>query len=192
MGFTKAELETYRDQTVPDLIGDDCRLLFVGINPGLWTAATQTHFCHPSNRFYPTLRRIGLIDWTVVPDTGMTEDQRQDLIAKGIGITNLVPRATPRASELSREELRAGAERLRAAVERVAPKVVAVAGVTAYREAFGDRTAGLGRQGDLGPAKLWVVPNPSGLNAHETIDSLAKWYEAVARAAGILDQERSR
>jgi TDG/mug DNA glycosylase family protein len=192
VGFTKTELETYRDVTVPDLIGTDCRLLFVGINPGLWTAATQTHFCHPSNRFYPTLRRIGLIDWAVDTDTGMTDQQRDDLVVTGIGITNLVARATPRASELSREELRAGADRLRDTVDAVSPMVVAVAGVTAYREAFGDRTAGLGRQGDLGPAKLWVVPNPSGLTAHETIDSLAKWYEAVARAAGILDQERSR
>jgi TDG/mug DNA glycosylase family protein len=188
VGFTKTELETYRDVTVPDLIGTDCRLLFVGINPGLWTAATQTHFCHPSNRFYPTLRRIGLIDWAVDTDTGMTDQQRDDLVVTGIGITNLVARATPRASELSREELRAGADRLRDTVDAVSPMVVAVAGVTAYREAFEDRTAGAGPCGELGPARLWVVPNPSGLNAHETIDSLAEWYGDVAREAGILDQ----
>ncbi|MFP3882528.1 MAG: mismatch-specific DNA-glycosylase [Actinomycetota bacterium] len=186
MGFTKAELEAFRGATVPDLIGDDCGLLFVGINPGLWTAATQTHFCHPSNRFYPALERAGLIDWSVDSDTGMTDAQRRQLTGIGIGITNLVQRATARASELDREELRSGAERLVGLVERLQPQVVAVAGVTAYRDAFGDRSAALGRQGtSIGGSRLWVVPNPSGLNAHETIDSLADWYGQVAMEAGI-------
>lgn len=186
MGFTKEQLESYRGATVPDLIGDDCRLLFVGINPGLWTAATQTHFCHPSNRFYPALRRAGLIDWAVETDEGMTDDQRRSLIERGIGISNLVQRATVRASELSRVELRAGGERLRLLAETIDPEVVAVAGVTAYRDAFGARAASLGRQEErLGPAQLWVVPNPSGLNAHETIDSLANWYLQAAGAAGV-------
>jgi double-stranded uracil-DNA glycosylase len=171
---------------VPDLIGADCRLLFVGINPGLWTAATQTHFCHPSNRYYPALREAGLIEWSVDPDTGMTDEQRQDLQEIGIGITNLVNRATVRASELSREELREGGSRLTDMVEMVKPSVVAVAGVTAFRDAFGLPKARLGRQtSDLGSAQLWVVPNPSGLNAHETIATLAHWYAAVAGAAGI-------
>jgi double-stranded uracil-DNA glycosylase len=187
VGFTRTELERFHGATVPDLIGDDCRLLFVGINPGLWTAATQTHFCHPSNRFYPTLRRIGLIDWTVDTDTGMTDAQRAELVATGIGISNLVARATVRASELTREELAAGGERLVGLVEMVRPRVVAVAGVTAFRDAFGERRAGLGRQAvDIGPAQLWVVPNPSGLNAHETIESLADWYRTVTREARIL------
>lgn len=171
---------------MPDLVGDDCKLLFVGINPGLWTAATQTHFCHPSNRFYPALRRAGLIDWSVDTDTGMTEQQRQALKDTGIGITNLVNRATVRASELSHEELREGGKRLTGTVEEVRPLVVAVAGVTAYRHAFGRRQARLGPQEfRLGPAQLWVVPNPSGLNAHETIDSLADWYARVAGEAGL-------
>ena len=187
MGFTKSELERFRGATVPDLIGEDCRLLFVGINPGLWTAATQTHFCHPSNRFYPTLRRIHLIDWTVDTDTGMSDAQRDRLVATGIGISNLVARATVRASELTREELAAGAERLVGLVETIGPRLVAVAGVTAFRDAFGEPGARLGRQDvDIGPAQLWVVPNPSGLNAHETVDSLADWYGTVAREAGIL------
>ncbi|HEU4895885.1 MAG TPA: mismatch-specific DNA-glycosylase [Acidimicrobiia bacterium] len=186
MGFTKEQLESFRGATVPDLVGDDCRLLFVGINPGLWTAATQTHFCHPSNRFYPALRAAGLIDWRVDTDTGMSEEQRRDLLRAGIGISNLVARATVRASELTKEELRAGGARLVGFVEEIAPRVVAVAGVTAYRDAFGQRAAALGRQPlDVGAAQLWVVPNPSGLNAHETIDSLADWYSAVAREAGI-------
>ena len=187
MGFTKQELETFRDATVPDLIGPDCRLLFVGINPGLWTAATQTHFCHPSNRFYPTLRRVGLIDWEVDTDLGMTDEQRLSLTGRGIGISNLVARATVRASELSREELRAGGERLRGTIAATAPAVVAVAGVTAYRNAFGHRHAGLGPQASgIEGAALWVVPNPSGLNAHETVDTLAGWYRQAAVAAGIL------
>lgn len=186
MGFTKAELETFRDATVPDLIGEDCRLLFVGINPGLWTAATQTHFCHPSNRFYPALRQAGLLDWEIDTDKGMTDAQRTDFVATGIGITNLVRRATVRASELGRDELRQGGERLRSLVEDLRPEVVAVAGVTAYRDAFGDRLAGLGEQAaPIAGATLWVVPNPSGLNAHETIDSLAGWYRSAAEAAGL-------
>lgn len=186
MSFTKAELESYRNATVPDLIGEECRLLFVGINPGLWTAATLTHFCHPSNRFYPALREAGLIGWTVDTDTGMTDEQRRALTDAGIGISNLVSRATVRASELGREELRAGGDRLSRLVGDVEPNVVAVAGVTAYRAAFGDRKAAPGRQeSGLGPAQLWVVPNPSGLNAHETTSSLAGWYRKVAGAAGI-------
>jgi len=158
----------------------------VGINPGLWTAATQTHFCHPSNRFYPAMRAAGLIDWSIDTDTGMSEAQRIALMATGVGISNLVARATVRASELTREELRVGGERLVGLVEEIAPRVVAIAGVTAFRDAFGEKSAKLGRQPqDVGPARLWVVPNPSGLNAHETIDSLAVWYSAVATEAGI-------
>jgi TDG/mug DNA glycosylase family protein len=186
MGFTKQELESYRGATVPDLIGDTCRLLFVGINPGLWTAATQTHFCHPSNRFYPALRQARLIEFTIDHDSGMSDGQRNVLTELGIGITNLVEQATARASELSRAQLKLGAERLRELVENLEPVVVAVAGVTAYRDAFGERDAIQGRQPvDMGEAELWVVPNPSGLNAHETVDTLAGWYRRVADAAGI-------
>ncbi len=159
----------------------------MGINPGLWTAATQTHFCHPSNRFYPALQRAGVIEWTVDPETGMTEQQRREFVFAGLGITNLVERATVRASELSRLELREGGERLESRVDELRPRVVAVAGVTAFRDAFGERHATLGRHGSgLAAAELWVVPNPSGLNAHETIDSLAEWYRQVSHAAGIL------
>jgi double-stranded uracil-DNA glycosylase len=187
VGFTKEELEAFRGATVPDLVGEDCRLLFVGINPGLWTAATQTHFCHPSNRFYPALGRAGIIDWAVDPNTGMSADQRDEFVSRGMGITNLVPRATARASELSRIELRQGGDRLRGLVAEMRPRLVAVAGVTAYRDAFGERRATLGRQrSEMGPSALWVVPNPSGLNAHETIDTLADWYRRVAREAGVL------
>jgi TDG/mug DNA glycosylase family protein len=192
--FTKAELETFRDAVVPDLLpelGADgrspLRLLFVGINPGLWTAATQTHFAHPVNRFYPALLRAGIVERRIDPAAGMDDDDRRHLLERGLGITNLAPRATARADELTEEELREGGQALVALVERMRPRVVAVAGITAYRTAFGRRRAVLGPQDDtLGGATLWVVPNPSGLNAHETVDSLATVYAAPARAAGVL------
>ncbi len=187
MGFTRAELEGFRGATVPDLVGPGLRLLFVGINPGLWTAATQTHFAHPGNRFYPALLRGGVIDRSIDRGVGMTDDDRRYLVGRGIGITNLVARATPRASELTAEELRVGGKRLQEFVVEHRPRVVAVAGVTAYRSAFDEPKAVFGRQhGRLGEAELWVVPNPSGLNAHETIDTLAQAYREAAAAAGIV------
>lgn len=190
MGFTRAELEAFRGSTVPDLVGPGVRLLFVGINPGLWTAATATHFAHPSNRFYPALFRAGLIEREVDPASGLSDADRDHLVRRGIGITNLVARATARASELGAGELRAGRARLPGVVRRARPAVVAVAGVTAYRVAFGAHRATMGRQPrDLEGAQLWVVPNPSGLNAHETVASLADWYRAVGEAAGLLAGE---
>jgi TDG/mug DNA glycosylase family protein len=187
MGFTRAELESFRGATVPDLVGPGLRLLFVGINPGLWTAATQTHFAHPGNRFYPALLRAGVIDRPIDRGMGMTDDDRRYLVERGIGITNLVARATPRASELTARELRTGADRLRQFVAEHRPKVVAVAGVSAYRTAFDEPRARAGKQPDpIDGAELWIVPNPSGLNAHETIDTLAQAYRAVAVAAGVV------
>jgi TDG/mug DNA glycosylase family protein len=187
MGFTRAELESYRGRTVPDLVGPGLRLLFVGINPGLWTAATSTHFAHPGNRFYPALRRAGIIARDIDRGVGMSDADRRHLVERGIGITNLVAYATVRASELTRADLRAGGQRLERFVADHRPAVVAIAGVTAYRDAFDIRHAVLGRQpGSLADAELWVVPNPSGLNAHETIDSLAVAYRQPAVAAGIL------
>ena len=184
--FTRAELESFRDAVVPDLLGPDLRLLFVGINPGLWTAATQTHFAHPANRFYPALLRGGLITRPISPSDGMSDADRDHLRSRGIGITNLVRRATARAAELTTEELRAGGAELEALVRRTSPAVVAVAGITAYRLAFGRPKAVLGRQPErLAGADLWVVPNPSGLNAHATIASLAESYAEVGRAAGL-------
>ena len=186
MGFTRDQLAEFAGRTVDDLLSPRVRLLFVGINPGLWTAATNTHFCHPSNRFYPALRAAGLIDWDIDTSVGMSEEEKLRLVGSGIGITNLVPRATVRASELGRDELREGAERLRRVVSDVRPAVVAVAGLTAYRTGFDQPGAVLGLQPEkIGGAQLWVVPNPSGLNAHETIQSLADWYRKVADAAGL-------
>ena len=185
--FTRAELEACRGRVVPDLIAPGLRLLFVGINPGLWTAATQTHFAHPGNRFYPALLRAGIIERPIDPAAGMSDADREYLIGRGVGITNLVARAIARADELTAAEYAAGGRELAARVARYAPHVVAVAGITAYRRAFGVRAATAGRQPEpLAGALLWVVPNPSGLNAHETIDSLAHAYAEPARAAGVI------
>jgi double-stranded uracil-DNA glycosylase len=191
VGFTKAELAAFYDASVPDFVGTDPRLVFVGINPGLWTAAVQTHFARPGNRFYPALRLAGIIDRTIDPATGLTPDDRAYFLARGLGNTNLVNRATARADELTADELRAGRVRLEAFVAEHRPRVVAVAGVTAYRTAFGEPRAKAGEQPHgIGPAgheaRLWVVPNPSGLNAHDTIASLAAAYAEPARAAGLL------
>jgi double-stranded uracil-DNA glycosylase len=110
--FTQAELQSFRDVSVPDLVGPGLKLLFVGINPGLWTAATQTHFAHPGNRFYPALSVAGIVDRDLDRGEPMTDEDRAYLTKRGIGITNLVNRATVRADELSPVELRAGRTRL--------------------------------------------------------------------------------
>jgi TDG/mug DNA glycosylase family protein len=191
--FTRAELEAFRGCEVDDLVGPGLRLLFVGINPGLWTAAVRTHFAHPTNRFYPALAAAGITEHEVDRVAGMTDSDRAHLVARGVGITNLVRRATARASELSREELREGGERLLRFVADHRPKVVAIAGISAYRDAFGERGAALGRQPDTldsalrwSDAALWVAPNPSGLNAHETVATLAAAYAAPATEAGVI------
>lgn len=185
--FTREELLSYAGRDVPDLLGPQLRLLFVGINPGLWTAATQTHFAHPGNRFYPALLLAGILDHPIDAASGMTEQDREVLRARGVGITNLVRRATASAAELTTDELREGGRRLTALVRRTSPRVVAVAGITAYRTAFRRPAAVAGRQPEpLAGTQLWVVPNPSGLNAHETVASLAEAYAAPARAAGLL------
>jgi double-stranded uracil-DNA glycosylase len=196
MRFTRAELEEYRGCEVDDLVGPGLRLLFVGINPGLWTAAVGTHFAHPTNRFYPALAATGITDYEVDRVAGMTDADRAHLVARGVGITNLVGRATARASELSSEELREGGERLLRFVADHRPKVVAIAGIAAYRDAFGERGAALGRQPDTldsairwSGAALWVVPNPSGLNAHETVATLAAAYAAPATEGGVIVRE---
>ncbi|MDX6232842.1 MAG: double-stranded uracil-DNA glycosylase [Nocardioidaceae bacterium] len=183
MGFTRDELLSYAGRTIPDLVGDDLRLLFVGINPGLVSAATGLHFARPGNRFYPALRLAGIL-----PDDVLTpEDARPVLLARGIGITNIVARASARADELHADELVQGRSRLEAFVDEHRPNVVAIAGITSYRVAFGRRVARAGRQDDtIGDAQLWVVPNPSGLNAHETPESLAAAYREAAEAAGVV------
>jgi TDG/mug DNA glycosylase family protein len=156
--FTRAELESFRGVEVPDLVGPGLRLVFVGINPGLRTAATQIHFGNPANRFRPALVGAGILPPPADGVPGMTD-----------------------------AELVEGAARLEVFAAERRPRVVAVLGVTAYRTAFRQPRATLGRQPDgLGGAALWVLPNPSGLNAHETVASLAAAYAEPARAAGVL------
>lgn len=186
MRFTRAELESHRDERIEDLVGPGLRLLFVGINPGLWTAATGAHFAHPGNRFYPALFAAGITDHLIRASGGFSAADREYLIGRGIGISNLVHRATARADELTAAELRDGGEQLVANIERLAPSVVAMVGITSYRAAFGRGKAVQGRQQEpLGGAELWVLPNPSGLNAHDTVATLADAYRAPALAAGI-------
>jgi TDG/mug DNA glycosylase family protein len=184
----RSALEAARDREVDDLVGPEVRLLFVGINPGLWTAAVGAHFARPGNRFWPALHRAGITQRLVDPREGMSADDLAEVHRARIGITNLARRATARADEVTADEFRARAGRLATLVGHVRPAVVAVLGLTAYRSAFGARAATAGRQAvGLGDAALWVLPNPSGLNAHETVDSLAAAYREAAVDAGLLD-----
>jgi double-stranded uracil-DNA glycosylase len=186
VGFTRAQLESFRGARLPDLLGPRTKLLFVGINPGLLTAAVQAHFARPGNRFYPALYRAGITDRLIAAGSGYRPEDLAHLQDRGVGITNLVPVATARADELTREELLAGGRALVRRVRRIRPVVVAVLGVTAYRIAFERPRAGSGRQPeDLAGAQLWVAPNPSGLNAHARPADLATAYREIAVAAGI-------
>ena len=143
-------------------------MLFAGINPGLYSAATGHHFARPGNRFWPALHRSGFTPRLLHPS------EQDQLLGLGLGITNVVARASARADELTRAELLAGGEILAGKVARHRPGWLAVVGVTAYRVAFGRPRAALGRQPDeVGGRPVWVLPNPSGLNAHFTADSLA-------------------
>jgi TDG/mug DNA glycosylase family protein len=179
-------LDAFRGTTLPDLLGDQVRLLFVGINPGLWTAAVQAHFGRRGNRFYPALYRAGVVDRLIDASNGYTDTDLDHLLERGIGITNLVPGASARADELDNAELLAGAQSLTRRVSEIKPNVVAILGISAYRTAFARPRAVAGRQPEnLGDARLWVVHNPSGLNAHAQLDDLATSYREVAEAAGI-------
>jgi TDG/mug DNA glycosylase family protein len=167
---------------VPDVIAPGLRVLFCGINPGLYSSATGYHFAGPGNRFWPALHAAGFTERVLAPHEWPL------LLERGCGITNVVARASATAAELSPAELAEGGRLLEAKVRRFQPRVLAVLGVGAYRTAFGVRDAALGRQPtSLGDTLVWVVPNPSGLNAHETVDSLAVAYAAAARAAGVID-----
>ena len=178
---TAADLAAARNTTIPDVTGSGLRVLFSGINPGLYSAATGYHFARPGNRFWPALHQSGFTPVRLRPC-----DQDQ-LPALGLGITNVVARATARADELSDAELREGGEVLAAKTARLRPAWLAVVGVTAYRTAFGQARAAVGPQ-DLtaGGARLWVLPNPSGLNAHWSADSLAEEFARLREAAGSL------
>ena len=186
MRFSRSDLEAARNRSVPDLIGDDLRLLFVGINPGLWTAAAQAHFAKRGNRFYPALHLAGLTGRLIDASGGLTAEDAVDLTSRGIGITNIVNRATARADELSATELHRGGIELATKISRLRPAVAVVLGITAFRYAFERPRAAAGWQPEgLGAADLLVVGNPSGLNAHETVASLAISFREAADRAGV-------
>jgi double-stranded uracil-DNA glycosylase len=173
---TPAALIAAKDKTIPDLIGPDLKVLFSGINPSLYSAATGHHFARPGNRFWPTLHRSGFTDRQLHPS------EQFGLPALGLGITNVVARATARADELSPAELVEGGATLAALVATWRPRVLAVLGVTAYRAAFARPKASVGLQPDrFGDTAVWVLPNPSGLNAHYQIAELAEEFAALRR-----------
>jgi double-stranded uracil-DNA glycosylase len=188
VSFSRAELKSFTGATLPDLIADGVHLLFVGINPGLRSVAVQGHFAPRGNRFYPALLRAGITDHLIDASAGLTSRDRDYLLGRGVGITSLVARATASAAELGPAELAEGARNLAGKVRRFRPRVVAILGVTAYRTAFAAPRAVLGRQPeDLNGAQVWVVPNPSGRNAHAPLDTLAAAYREVALAAGVIN-----
>jgi len=178
----KLDLLAARNLTIPDLLpppGGKLNVLFCGINPGLYSAATGWHFARPGNRFWPALYASGFTPRLLAPR------EQTELPGSGLGITNLAPRATARAAELTDDELRDGVIRLTALIDRHHPRFLAIAGVTAYRTAFGRPGATVGPQPEsLGTARLWVLPNPSGLNAHWTPPSLAEAFRELREAAG--------
>ena len=171
---SRADLLAAKDKTVRDVIAPSLRVLFCGINPGLYSGATGHHFARPGNRFWPTLYQAGFTPRLLAPA------EERELLVSGYGITNLVARATAMADELSNEELVAGQRRLRAKVKRYQPQVVAVLGISAYRTAFDQKVAALGQQPErLGNAAVWVLPNPSGLNAHYQLADLVHHFTAL-------------
>lgn len=179
---TKQELAAAYGRTLPDLVAPGLRVLLVGINPSLWSGWSGHHFGRLSNRLWTTLHEAGLTPRRLRPE------ETDELLSAGIGVTNLVARATARADELSDEEIRAGVRHLEELVARWRPTVVAVLGVTAYRVAFSRPKAVVGRQPDpLGGATLWVLPNPSGLNAHYQQPALTAEYAALR---ATLDDSR--
>lgn len=175
---TKAELEAAEGATIPDVIAPDLKVLFCGINPGLYSGAVGHHFAHPTNRFWPAIHRAGYTDRTLEPY------EAEEMLARGYGLTNFVERATASAAELTPQELEASGHRLRQKLARYRPAFLAVLGIGAYRKAFGQRQVEVGEQPQkLGDTRVWVLPNPSGLNAHYRLDDLARLYAEVRNAA---------
>lgn len=175
---TKAQLLAATDKTVRDVIAPDLRVLFCGINPGLYTAAVGHHFARPGNRFWPALHAGGFTERILSPF------EERELLKSGYGITNVVPRATASADLLTKDEIVAGGERLRAKVLRYRPRILAVLGVGAYRTAFNQPKALVGRQEEqMGSTVLWVLPNPSGLNANYQAADLARLFRELRESA---------
>lgn len=174
---TRAELAAAAGGTIPDVVAPGLDVLFCGINPGLYSAAMRQHFARPGNRFWPALHRAGFTPRVLHPS------EQRELLALGLGITNVVARGTAAAAELSGEELRAGARALERKVLRLRPRFLAVLGIGAWRAAFARPKAGLGEQQErIGATRVWVLPNPSGLNAHYQPAELARLFGELRRA----------
>jgi TDG/mug DNA glycosylase family protein len=174
---TKAELQAAYNQEVPDIIAPNLKVLFCGINASLYSAAVGHHFARPGNRLWPTLYRAGFTDRLLSPAEDTT------LLEYGYGMTNIVARATARADELQRAELQQGYNDLAVKVAKFRPQYLAILGISAYRIAFNHKHATLGLQSQpLAAAKVWVLPNPSGLNAHYQLNDLARVYAELSQA----------
>ena len=173
---TKEQVQAAYGKRVPDLIAPNLKVLFCGINPSLYSAAVQHHFGRPGNRFWPTLHAAGFTDRLLSPF------EEEELLRRGYGITNIVARATATAEELASEELVAGARQLQRKLRRFQPAAVAFLGITAYRIGFGQAKARIGRQDDrIGNTEVWILPNPSGLNAHYQLADLATLYAELRK-----------
>ncbi len=179
---TREEIAAAVGKTIRDVLAPDLRVLFCGINPGLYSGATGYHFARPGNRFWPALYAGGFTARLLAPH------EERELLRAGYGITNFVARATATADELTIAELLAGGRRLRAKVRRLRPRVLAVLGIGAYRAAFKQPQAHLGLQPErIGQTALWILPNPSGLNAHYRADALARLFRELRVAVEQSD-----
>ena len=175
---TRQQILEAESKTVRDVIAPGLRVLFCGINPGLYTAAVGHHFARPGNRFWPALHKSGFTDRL------LSSFEEDELIQLGLGVTNVVARATAAASELTKDDFTKGGRRLRAKVLRYRPRVVAVLGVGAYREAFAKPKAAIGEQEErIHAARVWVLPNPSGLNANYQLPELVRLFRELREAA---------
>jgi TDG/mug DNA glycosylase family protein len=171
---TKEEIAAACGKTLPDVIAPDLDVLFCGINPGLYTAAVRQHFGRPGNRFWPVLHRSGFTPRQLHPS------EQRELLQYGCGITNLVARATTAADEVTPDELQAGAKVLERKVKRYSPRVLAIVGIGAYRTAFGRPRVRIGLQPEpIGTTALWILPNPSGLNANYTPSQLVDVFREL-------------
>lgn len=176
---SKEEIAAALDREVDDVIGPGLAVLFCGINPGLYSGAVGHHFARPGNRFWRVLHGAGFTDRLLSPF------EEGELLGFSVGITNLVNRATATATGVASDELIRGVRTLEAKARRYEPRYVAVLGLTAYRTAFGRAKASIGPQEEtLGPSKTWLLPNPSGLNAHYQVPELIALFSELRGALG--------
>ena len=175
---TPEQLEAARDKTIKDVIAPGLNVLFCGINPGLYSGATGHHFARPGNRFWPALHRSGFTPRLLSPF------EERELLSLGLGVTNIVARTTAQAGELTTQELHEGGVRLQRKVRRHRPRWLAVLGLTAYRSAFSEKGGVVGPQDrTIGSTRIWLLPNPSGLNAHYQLPDLAREFRKLRKAA---------